>query len=256
MGSAFIAALLVMMLITAFIFVLLRMLAANTGDRIRDKIIMQIQAYDVLLQRKEAELSALRRQIENENKKQNTKQQTGRHKEVVPYGVFVLPEAVYCREDFYDDYTSMREKFQFNHQDTILQIYQEHEQAQDMERITLLDGLADKLTLDNVYKISAFHSDEQIELLKEILSQEELAVMEDYIRDHKDFQCIQFHQWLSMHRLLLDKQCIVKTAHKDESFDNLGKWITTIYDENLCEGFQVLSGNRLYDYGVRRSELV
>lgn len=256
MGSGFIAALLVMALITAFIFVLLRMLAANTGDRIRDKIIVQIQAYDVLLQRKEAELTALRREIEIENKKRNTKLESNQHKEVVPYGVFVLPETVYCREDFYDDYTRMREKFQFNHQDEILQIYQEHEQMQDMERIALLDGLADKLTLDNVYKISLFHSEEQIELLKEILNQEEQAVMEDYIRAHKNFQCIEFHQWLSMQRLLLDKQCIVKTAHKEENYNGIGKWITTIYDENLCEGFQIQSGNRLYDYGVRRSELV
>jgi hypothetical protein len=58
-----------------------------------------------------------------------------------------------------------------------------------------------------------------------------------------------------MQKTIMDQTLFVKTTEANTE-NTFGEAVQTQYDRNLCEGFQVLVGNKQYDYGVRKCELV
>lgn len=255
MSSDFIAALIVMLIMTVFTFVILKVIAENTGKVIRDHVISQMQVYDTLLQKKEEELSAIRKEIETEQIKLTEYTKQVNPTESIQEGVIVTHDADYCRQDFASDYRNLKEKFNLDREQILKEICESNIFREDT-KYQLLQRILEKLTLDIVYKMSGFQSIEQLEILAEIIEGEEKQLLLDYCKDKKEFQCYDFYRWLHVQKLLLDRQIYVRSGDKD-----MGSMYSTEpfhfeYDEELCEGFQVLAGNKLYDYGVRRHELI
>lgn len=256
MNSGFIAALLVMVIMTAFTFIILRMIAVNTGNKIRDNVIIQIKSYDVLIQKKEAELQAINKQIENEKIKVTDDTPEHLQYQQTPSGVFVIADVEYRSNDFGQDYRKLKEKFSFDRSEIIRNIYNQSIEQKQQDTSLLLDSLLDKISLDNVYKLTALTSAEQLEIIREIITKEERNILVDYVNQNEYFHCQAFYQWLYMQKKINDKQIVIRTAEINENYNNLGENINTEYDKNLCEGFQILIGNKMYDYGVRRRELI
>jgi hypothetical protein len=256
MNPGFIAALLVMMIMTAFIFVILRTLAVHTGNKIRDHVVVQLQSYDVLLQKKETELKNLQKQIDQEKEKLSEDTINQNEYEEAPGGVIVTADARYRSNDFFLDYRYMKEQFVFNRREIISEIHANVIKQNSSDIILLLDDLLEKFNLDNVYKLSELSKIEQLEVIRDILTQKEKAYLEDYIKQTKEFNCLTFYQWLSMQRILNDRDILVKTAERNENFNDSGNNIHTQYDQSLCEGFQVFVGNKMYDYGIRKCVLI
>lgn len=256
MNAGFIAALLVMIIMTAFTFVILNFLAVHTGDKIRDNIVNQIKFYDVLVKKKESELQVLKDQLEHEKSKLGDKRASSSEENTALSNVFVTPEYLYLNQDFVKDYRSIKEKFEFSKQEIIKGLYDEYNNPQYQKERDILDDLSDKFSLANVYKMSAFSGTEQLEIIKDILTKEEKELLRDYILQNHSFNCLKFYQWLYVQRRIKDYRLYVNTAEKQESFDSLGNSVQTRYDSNLCEGIQIYVGNRLYDYGIRKCELL
>lgn len=255
MSSDFIAALIVMLIMTVFTFVILKVIAENTGKAIRDHVISQLQVYDTLVQKKEEELSAIKKKIETEQKKLSENEKKINSRDNSGEGIIVTHDADYCRQDFASDYRSLKEKFAFDREQIIKEICKDNTSREDT-RYQLILRLLEKLTLDIVYKLTGFQSIEQLEILAEIIEGEEKQLLLEYCKDKEEFQCYDFYRWLHVQRLLLDRQLYVKTGEKNNSPKHPTDTIHFEYDEELCEGFQVLAGNKLYDYGVRRHELI
>jgi hypothetical protein len=65
MNLAIIGALIVMAALTVYAFIILKAAASDTGNKIRDNVIRQLECYDVLMQKKSYELTGLLKQIED-----------------------------------------------------------------------------------------------------------------------------------------------------------------------------------------------
>lgn len=256
MNAGFIAALLVMVIMTAFTFVILNFLSVHTGDKIRDNIVNQIKFYDVLVKKKESELQVLKDQLENEKSKLEKKRESTSEDSGALSNVFVTPEYLYINQDFVKDYRYIKEKFEFNLKEIIKGLHDEYSSPQYQKDREILDELSDKFSLANVYKMSAFSETEQLEIIKDVLTKEEKELLRDYILQNHGFNCLKFYQWLYVQRRIRDYKLYVNTAEKQVSFDTLGNSVQTRYDSNLCEGIQIYVGNRLYDYGIRKCELL
>ena len=174
MNSGFIAALLVMILLTAFTFFILRMVAASTGDKIRDNVITQVKSYDTLIQKKEPELQEIRKQIEHETNQLKKSGKSGLdNNQTTNEGVIITADARYRNIDFARDYKNIKNQFAFDQEQIIKDIYLENKKKQDEQECKLLEELLSKLSLEAVYKISAFDSAEQLEIMNDIINQEE-----------------------------------------------------------------------------------
>ncbi len=257
MNSGFIAALLVMILLTAFTFFILRMIAASTGDKIRDNVITQVKSYDALIQKKEAELQEVRKQMEHETNQLKKSGKSGLdNNQTTPEGVIITADARYRNIDFARDYKNIKNQFAFDQEQIIKDIYLENKEKQDEQECKLLEELLSKLSLDIVYKISAFDSAEQLEIMNDIINQEEKSLMEEFLRQYGNFHCITFYHWLYLQRKIKCNTILVKSSKAGEDYKHISDLIQVQQDNNLCEGFQIFTGSKMYDYGIRRFELI
>lgn len=257
MNSGFIAALLVMILLTAFTFFILRMVASSTGDKIRDNVITQVKSYDTLIQKKEAELQEIRKQIEHETNQLKKSSKLGLdNAQATSEGVIITADARYRNVDFVTDYKNIKNNFSYDQNQIIHDIYLEYNAKQEEQEGKLLEELLSKLSLDIVYKLSAFDSEEQIEIMNEIITQEEKSLMEEFLKLYGDFHCITFYHWLYMQKKIKCNTILVKSLKAGEDYKHISDLIEVQQDNNLCEGFQIFAGSKMYDYGIRRLELI
>ncbi|MFT4145820.1 MAG: hypothetical protein QM644_15315 [Mobilitalea sp.] len=257
MNSGFIAALLVMILLTAFTFFILRMVAASTGDKIRDNVITQVKSYDALIQKKEAELQEIRKQIEHETKKLKNNSKLGLNQDQPAQdGVIITADARYRNVDFATDYKNIKNQFSFDQNMIIQEIYLENKGKQDEQECKLLDDLLSKLSLDIVYKLSAFDSEEQMEIMNDIVTEEEKGLMEEFRKQYANFHCINFYHWLYLQQKIKCNTILVKSSKAGGDYKHISDSIEVQQDNNLCEGFQIFAGRKMYDYGIRRLELI
>jgi len=256
MKYGFIVALLVMVIITVFTFIILKMIAESTGSKIRDNVITQMQTYDVLIQKKSSELQAIQKQIDNEQSKLLSDMKLSKTMEQSLPGNFPPANDRFRNIDFSEDYRNLKEGFIFDQEKMIREVYSSKEVQVENDINILLAGLLEKFNFENVFKLSVLHSMEQLEVIREIISEEEDILLEDFIKQNREFSCLAFYQWLYVQKEVNEKQIRVRTAEKNINYSNLGESIKIEYDGNLCEGFQILTGNKLYDYGVRKCELL
>ena len=256
MNSGFIAALFIMIIMTAFSFLILHTIAVKATDKIRDNVVNQIKSYDTLIQKKEEELQALKLQIESESNKLVVDKRSDTPGNETLMGVFVTFDAVYRNDDFSKDYRNLKEHFEFNRLEVVTDIYKQYNGRKDQDNNKVLDGLIDKFSLENVYKISAFRSEEQLEIIEELLTKEEMSLLDEFREQSLGFNCLVFYHWLYVQRKIKDRKLLVKTAEDNENYDGIGELLQTQYDKNLCEGIQIYVGNKLYDYGIRNYELI
>lgn len=255
MNAGFMAALIVMLIMIAFTFIVVRMIAFSTGNRIRDYVVMQMQTYDVLIDKKSAELNEIREQLKAEREmiSHKEKHQTANNeiKEV-----YAPSYTEYRNYELFSDYRNLKDNFLHHKKDIAIQIDRLMQKNLSDEVYNNLEQLLLKLNIDNVYKISTLQAEEQLDVIREVITDNEQRILDEFMVNQETFSCVDFYQWLYVRKVMNDNRIRIKTSETYDMNDNKSKLITVEYDEGLCEGFQILQGNRLYDYGIRTSELV
>jgi hypothetical protein len=263
MNISFIGALVVMIALTAFTFIILRASAADTGNKIRDNVIKQLQAYDSLIQKKNYELKAIQKQLDEAQSKMPHRFASA-VKNSRAAGGFLLPDRIDSRNPaFFDDYRRIKGKIDCSVDEALHEICgfragQDFRHKGELrERNLLLDGLLDKFNFENVYRLSVLHPDEQLEVVGEMLSEDGNTLFAEFMDQRTEFNGLSFYQWLYMQKKICDDTIRVKAAEMDESQLNIpDEELIREYDKNMCEGFQIVIGNKLYDYGIRKYELI
>lgn len=259
MNLGIIGALIAMAALTAYAFIVLRTAASDTGGKIRDKVIRQLESYDVLMQKKSYELVMLLKQID-EAKAALPKRSGLRRDDGQELSGFILPDDADMRNpQFFADYKRIRETLIYDRSDVIREILYSRENTDPSnaarKRNLLLDSIMGKFSFDNVYRLSVLHPDEQLEVTVEILSADERELLDEYMERSGRFDSLGFYQWLYMHKKICDDTILVRSADIQNYYSSPDKSIRMVYDRNICEGFQIIVGNRLYDYGIREYEL-
>lgn len=255
MEIGLISALVVMVVIVAFTFAFLKITAENTGSMIRDNVVCQIQTYDSLLQEKESELQLVKNRIEAEKAAALKERKVEKHFAQSPADIFLPPDVAFRSIDFYTDYKKIKNSFMFDKEKVLHEVQRIMEENGDTERHRVLAGLLDKLSFESIYRLSVLHGEEQLEVILEIISEEEKAVLEEFLAGEEEFNILSFYQWLNVQQKCSDTTVRILTSEKEAGYD-FADGVKIQYDMNLCEGFQIRTGTRLYDYGVRNNELI
>ena len=72
-----------------------------------------------------------------------------------------------------------------------------------------------------------------------------------------EFSVTEFSLWLQGKGKELDDTVYLYTREPEGlGLQAKSEQLQICKDENLCEGFQIVQGNRLYDYGLRSSEMI
>ena len=260
MDFGFFAALIVMLILTAFAFIALRIITVGVTGRIKDNVVKQLQSYDTLIQKKEAELAAIREQRYNGQGGYSEAEVRKVISDRKLPEVFLPSTAEYISNDFSEDYHKLKKQFtcdnvKIQKEIKTLQLnFQVSDKADPLESSSVIDGILEKLSFDSIFKLSVLEGQEQAAIIEQILEEEEKALLKDFLYQNSDFESSKFYNWLQMKRLINDKTIRIKTSEDNTADQPEGARLE--YDGNLCEGFQIRVGNKLYDYGVRKCELI
>jgi len=111
-------------------------------------------------------------------------------------------------------------------------------------------GLLSLLDYDAVFSMSVLDPELQEALVRSIASEAQQSIVDDYIEEtQRDFDGINFQSYLSQMAEMYNSGFCIKTGDADMAGKSVDDAVL-IYDNQICEGSQVLYKNKLYDYSI------
>ncbi len=158
------------------------------------------------------------------------------------------------KRDFFQDYRKLRESFPVSKEQVIAQIPPQEELVG--VRYHLVCSILDKLSFDNLYEISCLSEEKQLVVLDEILDEAEKTIFSEYREaENRSFDCAKFYTYLKNKKAEYDDTIYCFVGTEDGADGSTDGRVKSCADQAVLEGFQLLHGGYLYDYGVRSSEL-
>lgn len=168
---------------------------------------------------------------------------------------FIAKNVPTQQKDFFADYLKIRNAFRGSAASALRKLPACSEQ--ELALGTCVDEILQKLSFENVYKISCLQAEKQLEVLKAIFTEHEQEILEHYLAESVSvFSVTEFYCYLQGKSKELDQTVYLYSGYPEGlGIQATSEKLIICKDENLCEGFQIIQGNRLYDYGVRSSEM-
>ncbi len=250
----FIAVLVVMIALNVFMLFVIKSTSAVVGRQIRGDALRLFSVYEDILVEKSKKLREM--ELELAAMPKTTRQKAVVHRkptaqkvESVSKRKRATPE--YLSKDFAAGYRSMQEKFTMDKENIISSVYKERENGKGAIAVAILE----KISFDTVFKLTGISKESQWEIVNELLEGNEIAVLHSFAQTADDFDIVRFYDELKMMAEFENGQVYVRTGSPKENFDGIENGVITIYDEKLCEGIQVISGNKLYDFSIGERDI-
>lgn len=256
MSATFILVLIIMVVLIAFILFLVRSLSVSAGIKIRNDMIKLLESYDTIMEDKTREITRLEKELEKLNKKKillKPKDEVFQAQVNVGTGsgsdrVTIPTAATYRNAAFGAGYGAIREHFRVTARDeqTILRQVISETGNDNKLRGKIAEELKKKLSFDTVFAMSMMSSGEQLGILSESLEGDDRELLADYCESHgtDDFQISGFCDWLDS-LIKLERDVFVIRGSENSRNDS----------DRICEGIQIVAGNKIYDYSINESEL-
>lgn len=249
MSANMIAAVIVTVLSCVAVVFFVVLLSTGVLQRLKKEVFRYIKVYNAYLEEAVAE----------ESKETAYTDLRGKEEENVgipadPAIPFIAKNAPMQKQDFFADYLKIRSAFQ----DNPARVLKDFPKASvSGEQVTLYRTMQEKLSFDIVYKISCLQEEQQLEVLREVFSEEEREILDQYeVSLSFPFSVTEFVLYLKAKSRELDDTVYLFTREPEHlGLSANSEQLQICKDENLCEGFQIMQGNRLYDYGLRSSEM-
>lgn len=259
-SSTYIGVIILLLILIGFVLTIIRTLANSAGTRIRHDMNKILSSYDDIINKKAAEykeLQAQRREeglVESPNvlkkvKLENSQQEVIIKEDRISASNFIKNEVKHRDTALAEGYGSIKNMFsglESNMNDNLKVI-------QYSSEITMLDEaisrLSKSLSQDSVFELSALPSDEQLAFFKENLKREDMIALDEYLKvlRKKRFNTIGFYDWIRTNSLEVDDKVIIRTSvRNDEKGD---------YDPSICEGYQIVTGRKIYDYSISKRDI-
>lgn len=230
-------------------FITLKNMVGTINKETKSYFVDKLQNYDDLIKIKEEKLAEIEKAISEKEEKEeinNNEIQTKNYNVELDIDV---PN--YSNEDIFKQYKKINETFIVKEKEIILDFIDKNLDTSDLKLYNTLDSLNNKLKFDKMYELSTLSSDEQINILKEVINDDELNLLNKYIDNiTNEFNVLEFNKYIDAEMIKHDPVIYIKTGNKNDNFDNFGKYVKTVYDDNICAGIQIIYKNKIYDYAL------
>lgn len=245
-----VAVLIILIVMNLFMVTVLRQMTLSTGKQIEKDAIRLFSAYDEILEKKSQELQKLEQELEE--KRQEEKLGETMPAQAVSQaaaGEACVVSGRYRDDTFSDDYQRVKENFSFD--PTLVLDHIRRQIPDSRQELALVEGILGKLSFDDCYEMMTLPTKVQNEILDEFLTEDEKTLHHSYMESSGEEEVQAFYQWLTDRRRILDTgmELRVGVSLKDRAKE-LGNQVASSYDPEICEGFQVKAGNRIYDYSI------
>ncbi len=240
-------------------FVVLKGIVTNVGDLAQNNYMRQLSFYDKAIAKREKELREFNSVIKKEQirlVKGSLKRDSGlnSNNSQIPKSVTIY-SGDFLDSDFPQKYQIIRSFFGQGHQQYIKKLIEREKAGQTDTYAFFIKQFLEHFSLNERYNLSTLEEQDQLTFLEEVLNTEEFRLVKNFKELHATFDCLKFFDWLEEEAFRFDSSIIVRTARQNESFDKLDKRIRIHYDSNICEGLQIIMGNKLYDFAICKREI-
>lgn len=255
MKDWFLAVLLVMIVINAFLFMALTGITARVNRQIQKFYQGKLELFNGLAAEKEERLEHLRSEIRTEEQHlQEVREEIASAvpvQEPQPPLVFGAPAAGYRNEDFTEQYRLVRKAFECDAKSVLSEVIEKEKQEEGSMALPYVESLLAKFPFETRYQIMTLPESDQLELVKEILSGEESSLLSVYLKEHEDFDVLSFLAEMENYRKEHGKEFVIRTGAGEKlELGDFPEEVRQETDENICEGFKVFYGSHMYDYSL------
>lgn len=255
MTEIFVASVLVMLVMIAFMTLVVISLSQKLGKKIRDNVIRDLSSYDLLIKNKTAVIEQLNRELlDKKEELRGAKAVSFKDsKKASSINATALSgnEHGFIHRSFVDDYRTIRASFDFDKQRILTDISQIKVNSSAKELQDVLKKILEKLTFESVYKMSSLSQESQLEILKECFDEKEKHIINQFLQENNSFDIIEFYSWLKNIYMSVDDTIYVK-SFEDANYSVPEKNVSVEVADDICDGMQVVYQNRLFDYSLQK----
>lgn len=253
-GATYISVIIILLVLIGFVLSIIMTLANTAGKRIQHDMSRVLSSYDYLIDQK---MSKYNLDADNNEKRETVnllkKDDETTSKEILikekslSANSFLRKEASYRVSSLAQGYDSIKNEFR----DYAGNVKKAAEKAfgdvkrNDFENALL--RLSEILKIENVYELSIRSPEEQLEHFNKVLNPEDKIVLTKYLETHsKTFSTIDFYDWVKISAMSVYQGVVVRSGNKGLDSD---------YDPSICEGCQIIVGDKIYDYSISKRDI-
>ena len=253
-GATYISVIIILLVLIGFVLSIIMTLANTAGKRIQTDMSRVLSSYDYLIDQK---MSKYNLEAENSEKRkavnllkrddESTSKEILIKEKSLSANSFLRKEASYRVSSLAQGYDSIKNEFRDyaeNVKEAAEKAFSETKRS-DYENALL--RLSEILKIEDVYELSIKSPEEQLGYFKKVLNPEDKIALTRYLATHsKTFSTIDFYDWIKISAMSVYQGVVVRSGNK-----NLG----SDYDPSICEGCQIIVGDKIYDYSISKRDI-
>ncbi len=278
MTSLVIAAVILIVIMLAFIFILFRNIIRRMDDNAKKYFVNKMQGYDYILEEKQDKLEKIKAeitQLEESNKNilkstdddeefneeihKSEKHQKKYEKdedillrretnEQINYNLNV-PD--YRETQFFNNYKEVRQAFTINNEKIIKDFIAKHKNLKEEKEYKALKKLRGKFDQDTIYGCLTLDKKEQKELLEEALTATEKKLVKlKELSEYPNFSVETLVKYIDDRTEEIDPTVYIYTNVLDKKYEDIDKNIVNKQYNNMSEGIIIKYRNKIYDYSI------
>lgn len=278
MTSLVIAAVILIVIMLAFIFILFRNIIKRMDDNAKKYFVNKMQGYDYILEEKQDKLEKIKAEITqleeanknilkstdddeefNEEIHKSEKHQKKYEKdedillrretnEQINYNLNV-PD--YRETQFFNNYKEVRQAFTINNEKIIKDFIAKHKNLKEEKEYKALKKLRGKFDQDTIYGCLTLDKKEQKELLDEALTATEKKLVKlKELSEYPNFSVETLVKYIDDRTEEIDPTVYIYTNVLDKKYEDIDKNIVNKQYNNMSEGIIIKYRNKIYDYSI------
>ena len=253
-GATYISVIVILLVLIGFVLSITMTLANTAGKRIQHDMGRILSSYDYLIDQKmskynlEAENSEKRKAVNLLKKDDETTSKEILIKEKsLSANSFLRKEASYRVSSLAQGYDSIKNEFRDYAENVKVAAEKAFGKVKRTDFENALLRLSEILKIDDVYELSIKTSEEQLDYFNKVLKPKEKIALTRYLATHgNNFSTIDFYDWVKISAMSVYQGVIVRSGNKNADSD---------YDPTICEGCQIIVGDKIYDYSISKRDI-
>ena len=254
--AVFIAVAVILVLMIGFLFVALRGITRRLGKEAQSNAIRQVDLFDDLIAKKEAELSGINMRLASQKRSAQPHARIAREPQKRPQEsiYFQVLQSDFIDRNLFDYYREIKKAFDVNKETYLRSVLDEKKdfaKGANPEYARVLD----MFSFEARYGLLTLEDDDQLELLRQVLTAAQKKLLDAYMEEEQGYSGLGFFDWLEAKAAVNRTDIVVRTGCCGEDYSSVDSRIKTVIDPGICEGVQIALGNTLYDYSIQDMEI-
>lgn len=243
----------VVIVLLIVVLILLMFATRRVNVLVRDDFINKLHQLDSIIGDKESKIEDLNQNITSLNIELNKLKEKESNVNIVSSKEEVKLEIPgfrdYVDNDFFDNYKKIRDTFNFDSDEIIKEFLSKKVKDNDSIDYLNIKDIRNYFSYDNIYKISTLTSEQQKDIINEILNEKDKKVIKKYF-NYEKLDVSELVYKLDYLLTRLDPKIEIVISDKNKDFSYLNSNIEMVYNENIVEGFKIKYKGVLYDYSI------